>query len=515
MSKRRRRRKGRHSAALASAGAASVHRRDRPRGHVVDSTAVAVSPSSGFDGPVAGPVALAFGSLAVVIVPVLLGAAAAMVLAGVDLMFRDFAGNASVAMRLTTPSVAGAVLVALAVGVRVPQRVAWWIGAQAWQRFVRRGRPSSMSDVWTRSTRPDRPLYWIVLSLLALGAGLLSSLMPTLMGGMETGHAWLYEHFVWSTGPQAVLHAGMVFAVVLLPMAVLGLAIASAHHLSCDYGRWDTRATGWVLVGAAFGGAASSGIVQSTGRHDMILVVAALPVLMVSLIAGLMGSSRGTSFEQGEVDDGALLPYWTDRWPALIRAAIVAVGGVGAFVLAVWIGHRSTSGAPVGLFVPTVLAAGGLGVLAGCRRSVAGRRSIGGFGVRCAVTGGVLAAGVLTAGADAASGALITASLGMLAIGYTTAYGRQALLNRVADRSSTGATMLARVLVCAGLVVWVGAPLAEYRLGMPSSMAVAGLLLFAVGGVLIIYEPAYSPRMRQLRLGLVFGAIGMMMALVM
>jgi hypothetical protein len=200
----------------------------------------------------------------------------------------------------------------------------------------------------------------------------------------------------------------------------------------------------------------------------------------------------------------------------LLRSSIVAVAGGGAAVITLWAHHLGETGAHVGVFVAASLAALGVGILAGCRVRRAAQRSIGGFGVTCASAGVIVAASTLAL-SDSSSGVFCFASAAayssLAAIGFATAYGWQALLNRVGSRSFAGATMLTQTLVCAGLAVWIGAPLAERLIGRQATMVTVALSLLALSGTLIIHEPRYSPRTRRARLCTVFGSIAAMIML--
>ena len=63
---------------------------------------------------------------------------------------------------------------------------------------------------------------------------------------------------------------------------------------------------------------------------------------------------------------------------------------------------------------------------------------------------------------------------------------------------------------CTALVVWIGAPIAQRLIGRLATVVMAALFLLALGGALIIHEPSYSRRTRRVRLGVVFGSIGIM-----
>ena len=70
--------------------------------------------------------------------------------------------------------------------------------------------------------------------------------------------------------------------------------------------------------------------------------------------------------------------------------------------------------------------------------------------------------------------------------------------------------MLARLLVCGALVVWVGAPVTIHYMGERAALATLAVFMVALGGTLVIHEPTGSTRSRRVRLWAVFGAIALM-----
>ena len=139
-----------------------------------------------------------------------------------------------------------------------------------------------------------------------------------------------------------------------------------------------------------------------------------------------------------------------------------------------------------------MLFAAGIGALIGCARPHTASQSIGGFGMAC-----LAAALVVTLPAIAIAGAasqpgllwILTACAAMSTVGGATTYGRKALLHRVASRSSTGATMLARTFVYVGMTVWILAPTALRLTGKPTTLLMPALLLTVLGIALRTRDP--------------------------
>jgi len=428
----------------------------------------------------------------------LLGAASAMVIVAMTLRLRETLA----ADGFSTAAVVAGGLLALAIGVRVPQRFAVWLCETAWRRFVRRGR--AWSGVLVDPAVVDRPLHWLVLSVITLIAGVSAALLPLAAATAGMIQAWMQEHFVWSFDSSAAVAACLGFTALVAPLGALGLAISGAHHLGCRFGQWDNRATAWVLFGAGLGAPLARGIADASGRPDLALLAAALPVLVTTLLAAWLGASGNARSTVERKPEPVPLPVWSDRWPTLLRAGIVAVGGGSACAMTVWMSRLSGG---VGAIAWMILFLG-VGVLAGSATRWSGPRSIGGFGVTCVVAGLSVALGRLVMGdaPDAVVG-LVFACTAVAAIGFATAYGRETLLSRVASRSAAGATILARLLVCAAFSAWFAAPLAVRVFGYTAALMMLALSLVALGGILIIHEPGSAPAARRVRLTLVFGSM--------
>lgn len=446
-------------------------------------------------------------------VSLLLGATTAMVVAGIMARFEH-------AFRGGLPAggiISGAALFALAVGVRVPQRFALWLCTKAWRRLVARGRTPLLADILLNAGSNDRPLYWSVVSVVALTAGLLSALTPVYVQVALRFLDWMQAHFLWAGATRSLLHFITTLIAVMAPLTAVGLAISGAHRLSGRRGQWDTRATAWASVGIALGLMAASGLASATAKADIILVAAAVPTLLATVIAAAASTSRKQ--ESGhEIDDQpACLPLWSDRWPTLLRGSLVVLGGGCAWALSGWAMKVGTPRPMDDVLMPAMFASLGIGVLWGCRERPSETRTIGGFGVACAGAGVTTALGVFSTWADgtaAATGTRFFACASVGVIGFAVAYGRQTLLHRVASRTSEGAKVLARMLGCAALAAWIVTPALSSLLGGPETLMVLALALIALGGTLIIHEPGYSVRTRRIRLGAVFASIGAMILVV-
>ena len=440
---------------------------------------------------------------------VLLGATTAMAVVGLSLRFESIFGDPTAAHQTVT----AAALLALAIGVRVPQRFAMWASALAWRRFAFSGRPPSVAVALLHNGAANRAEYLAVLAVLALFAGVCTALLPLISRLSLAGYGGMQTHFVWSVAPLVILRTAVVFLTTLAPLTIIGQAIAMTHRLSCPFARWETKSSAWLLVGAAPGSLLARAIAPQGEQTTLVLLAAAIPALLVSLLAVGVRSTPSDDRQEIEAAPPEALPLWSDRWPTLLRASIVAVGTGGVWGVSVWgryLGNGPGSGEAM---LAGLLGALGIGVGMGCRTGRPGRRSIGGFGVACTVAGVIIAAEIAAWPVEHFSGnggVIVPASVGVATLGFAAAYGRQTLLHRVARRSAAGAAMLARLLVCSAIVVWVGAPVTIHYLGERSALAILAVCMVALGGMLLIHEPTGSTRTRRVRLWAVFGAIALM-----
>jgi hypothetical protein len=451
---------------------------------------------------------------AVRFVSVLLGITAAMALCGLTIRLRGAFAETGLPVDFVGRTVIGTALLSLALGVRVPQQIAWWVCVQARRRVFGVGRSSGVSSLLLTPAPGDKPLYWVVLSIVALCAGAATALMPLMTGAALSLREWMLAEFLWSPTSLAILQTVLTLTIVVVPVSITGLAFSGMHHLTCPQERWDIRACTWLLIGAGIGAVSASRIAAAVPEGNVVMVAAALPALVVALVAAVSKVEQEPS-ERLTVP-GSTLPIWTDRWSVLVRVGVVLIGGGCAYATAFWLRQPDAVGRAAQAFPVVLLAALGLGVAAGCQLRRKALRSIGGFGMACVAAGAVLT-GVSgffhVQQTISSSSALILAFFSLFGLGFATAYGQQALLNRVANRSVEGAKTLAHTLVCASILMWFGEPVANHLAGRLLSFAFLAICLLGLGGVLIVYEPDYTLRSRRIRLFAVFACLGTMLAI--
>jgi len=455
----------------------------------------------------------------------LLPASAAAVLLGLATGMLVFAlcgaVGAGAADGMRPRTVIGASLFALAVGVRVPQRFAVWVCTFAWERAL--GGGSRDSGVGNRRAGIDlqgaphsteRPLYWLVLSVLALGTGVFAGVTPLTARIITFVHDRMIESFLWSAMPLEALDFLTVLAIVVLPLGLCGLAISCVHHLCCRQAEWDERATIWCTIGAA-AGMLLAGVLRQVVSPSAAVTASALPCFVVSMGAAILGSSEAPTTRTTRRDRGAV-PACRDRWPTLLRTAIVAVAGGGACAATVWTGYLGASYAAWPLVLTAILLALAAGLFIGHRAEFSIAHNITGFGVACAISGLAVVVGTRISNDRFAIVSLVVltpACLSASAIGCALSFGQLALRVRAASPSSSGARQLGGMLGCAGLTVLVTAPLAVHVFGHRAALVMLALSLAALGGTLVLHETEDLPRLRRARFGMVLGSLAVVLAI--
>ncbi len=429
-------------------------------------------------------------------VSVLVGLTIAMLSVGLYTQYATIFQNTDDAAR----TVLAMAFIALACGIRLPQRLTMWLCAKAWHQFVNRGEASTRSEISINPTSADRPLYWTVLAAVTLTSGLVAIVLPWVLSQSLLLHRFLLAHFVWSDPMVLVLLAFITSISVMIPFGILGIGVSFTHRLSCPYGRWDTRATAWLLLGSGIGTAIALSLRSATSQHHIILVAGALPTLMAAVIS-VLASTKEPAIKSLSPEPTPRLPLTSDRRPRLLRVAIVGVASVGVCAMSV-----ISTGSYIfstGWMIALLLMVMGLGVLAGCALKPTGNRTMGGFGTVCIGAGATVgicaiawSLGWLTQNLYTLAGLCIC----LTTIGFAKAYGRQALLQRVAIRTSTGATILARITIFAAVIIYIVAPLMVKLLSQAAAISVLAICLLLIGTTVVLYEQSFNSRARQTRL---------------
>jgi len=264
-----------------------------------------------------------------------------------------------------------------------------------------------------------------------------------------------------------------------------------------------------LTIGAGVGFAVAQWIIES-GRGGLLPLGAALPAFGVAVLCALYHPSEPYETKRNVEESMDLLPIWSDQWPRLLRAVVVAVVVAGGFIA--WPLPHVPSGISVqpAWLTAILLLSAGFGMLAEAFFRSARPRSVGAFGMTCVMVGMLNAILMIPVrwGGDVPTPVTVAATcVGVATVGFAAAYGYRALLASVALRASVGAVTLSRMLMAAVLTGWIGVPLIEFLVGN-GAIAFAGATgLLAIGGILLIHEPLSPPRVHRVRLGALFGSV--------
>lgn len=412
-----------------------------------------------------------------------------------------------------TLPVTSAGLICLAVGAIVPSRLA---------RLEGRGRRPGLHHVPFASG--DRSLLWTVLAVVALAAGLAMAGTIMILPFAERGYQWLAERFLWPSSMLRVVQT-LVMVIALSPALVsVGLLTGCVCRLGSGGRGWSLQPVGWGLVGVG-AGAVISQIVAANLAGETVLLTAAVPLLVVAVLAvRLIGASEG-KLDQPEALPQPL-PDRSDREPILIRVSAVWLAAAAAAVVLIWMqvsrhwlgGDGGSSLAVVGALAAMI----GVGLIVGERWQWTRGCSAAGAGISCAVAGiGVACAAALPAawlgGASwraVPPGAILLAGcLSSLLVGFALAYAHRAVLARSGSRGAVGAGLLSLSLGASAVLLLTLGESGAAAKGMFAALTTVALSLVALGGAIVIHEPAGSPRVRTCRVGVLFVSIAALIVL--
>lgn len=413
--------------------------------------------------------------------------------------------------------VIGAALLALALGLRVPQQLAMWCCATAWHRFIRRGSPSPSSDFLLNPGPAEDSHTWSMLSAVTLAAGVATALLPWQLKFSLAAYEWMHLHFVWSVPALGVLQGMIALLTFFLPLTLVGLSLSFAHRQGFSHSRWSTSATAWTLIGVGVGLGITVLATQEKNLSHFPVSAASLPFLIATLVASMVrplspptpNVSAKTGFEA--------LPLCSGPGAIFLRAGIVGVGGSAACALGVCFGQSRMEAYPTAMALPPMFMALAVGMSVGCRSVWFPAPSVGGFGGFCILLGLTVAAGTVGMGESGPDRVLPHRTMYPAAaiVGLTLSYGWRALLCRSATRSPVGAKSLAHTLVCCAFTLALPIPVICPWFGVRGTLLLLAFLLLILGGALIVRAPVHAAKGPRLRRAYAAGALVMIICALM
>lgn len=422
---------------------------------------------------------------------------------------------------LTARLVWGAVFLGLGVGPGLPPALALWVGTRAFRRGTTR---TALTARLTVGGDVDLSVLWTVLAGLALAVGLALLGLPLVVSCGRAAYDASLGRFVWGVATLTAFEC-LLIAITAVPVfALLGWVVSCVPIVARSVERWDPRIVPWVLLGVAFGILVPVVIGEAAVPPPVWMVTGAVPFLVVAMLSVQRSQVHAGSGHAVREAEPPVPPDTRDPWPSVLRVT-VAIGAV-TLVAALfgWCRALSILGrfervGIVGLWVPALAAvAGGWGW--SCRRDWTRIGSVGVLGSVFVVAGVAMALPlVVVAFASPSVGpapphgpwfwllVVTCVSVPAFAGGYVTGSAAGAVLGRMGNRPTVGSSLLSLAAVSVSALAYVALWPVLAALGTYAFLAAGALTLLAVGGVLIIHEPAAGRALRTRRVAWVFGVV--------
>lgn len=409
-----------------------------------------------------------------------------------------------------------AFLLAIALGAKLPRRLASWLGRFVWPRETEMQMPVTLGDV-----KPDVQLLWTILATAALLSGLAVAILPLVFRGTQWVHAAALHRFFWMPLPYVLLTMLIAFLVSLIPLSLIGFVLTCVNHLGRADGRCRHVPLPWILLGAG------SGVATITApshfmRLEQLVVLASVPMFVVAILA--VRQSQVALRSTDAPIDAELPPAPASRDSLLYRIATTCVTVTTAGIVIVWV-HCLQSQSPTFMPPETILAmmlgvsALGAGVV--FRRGWQAASSTFGFGTACAVAGVanfavIFCLAALEDRSDRLAAAVRIAlpCLGVLAAAYVQARAHRTALVYSVNRNAAEASLVAQTAWAPAIVLMIIALAAPQGTQHFTILVAISLGLAAVGGWLVLQEPADSALWRTVRGAVALGSISLMAFLI-
>ncbi|HRX83517.1 MAG TPA: hypothetical protein P5572_00700 [Phycisphaerae bacterium] len=411
---------------------------------------------------------------------------------------------------------------AMALGPRLPR----WV-ARRWLGRGQADRPSGGNLLPVDFSAGHHSLEWTVLAFLGSTAGIAVLLLPALLRGAQGVYLWALGAFLWNSHTLGVLDV-LIMVAAVPPFIILGMLIQCVHRLGVDRCRWQPQATVVLLSGVGLGLGVAAFLQRYPDGDVLVLRVAGVPLLVAGMLAVWRSGALPRVRRTRRAASALVEPESGNHWPVVLRLALAITTAAGTSAVLVWVYVVDALDMATGAWRPAC--AGALVISAsvglGWALRPGGRshpHALGAFGMRCALAGGAMAAGMalfnLVARASYpaflhtpaawvlwAFGACVP--VGVLA--WALGGGIHVFISRSSDDPATGAALIQILLGSAGAACLVVAfPLLEGVGSYPTLVAMA-LALVAMGGTLVIHDPYAGQKAHRARLAGVFGGVVVM-----
>ncbi len=412
--------------------------------------------------------------------------------------------------------ITASMLLCVAIGTRLPHRLARWLALLTWNR--RRNQRTGHSP---ESASADMQLLMMVLGAVAMLTGLAIAAFPLLVRYAGWCYRIAVDRFFWLPYTYALLVAGITCVATIAPLALTGFLLTCVNQMGRQNHAASPATLPWVLLGCGTGVALFASTGTLAVKWELLVIVAAVPVLVVAI--GAVRFSKRFAPANATPPPSPTLPERAPLHPVFARLADIVFTATASCLVMLWYrcmldGTRSPLGSAE---LPVVLlwaAALGMGWGAGSLLSMANWRP--GLGLTCVAAGCVnFATVVLITSIDRLSGStadIVATALPCLAISTIAAAVarlRNTILTGSTRRNTTESLMLSEtawVSACAMMVLAVIDPDLDRLYWVITSIAIG---LSAVGLFVIVQEPPHHATRRNIRLTAAVCSLALMVLL--
>jgi len=412
--------------------------------------------------------------------------------------------------------VVAAMLLCVAIGTRLPHRLARGLAVLTWKR--RKGaRVGDAPD----STSTDMQLLMTVLGAVAMLTGLAIAASPLLIRLAGWSYRITVGRFFWLSWTYPVLVAAITCLATMLPIALTGFLLTCINQLTRQDRKWALTSLPWVLLGCGTGVALFSTTGTLTAKWELLVVVAAVPMLAIAIVA--VRHSKHLTSTIVTPPPLPLPPVQACINPMFNRLADIIVTAAASCLMILWyrcmlMDTRSPLGSGE---LPVVLlwaAALGTGWGGGTMLNIAGRRP--GFGLICVAAGGVNFATVFLItfidrlpGSTADIYATALPCFAISAAAFAVARLRRTILVGTTHRNATESLLVSEtawIPACAMMAFAIIAPDLDQLYWTITSFAVG---LSVVGLFVVLQQPRYHAAGKNVRLTAAVCSISVMVFL--